>query len=186
MHTLTPMTLDKLEQLSSNWWEISWEKDIQCLQTIFTFKAENIHLGDCKGNPKDIVKKKLKRGKENLCGSGRINATSWPFLTKSQCWVNDPSTQTNVGAHVCLGTGMGSSTKPNIVHDYNNGMSRVDQSDQMLSYYQGLRSVFNGTRRLEFIFLIYSFNSFYLTKQQCPGSLKILLFKYRTTAVKSL
>ena len=98
-------------------------------------KQKTYIFRDCKGNPKDIVKKKLKKGKENLCGSGRINATSWPFLTKSQCWVNDPSTQTNVG----------SSTKPNIVCDYNNGMSRVDQSDQMLSYYQGLRSVFNGS-----------------------------------------
>ena len=31
-------------------------------------------------------------------------------------------------------------TKPNTVRDYSNGMSGVDRSDQMLSYYQGLRN----------------------------------------------
>ena len=30
-------------------------------------------------------------------------------------------------------------TKPNILRDYNIGISEVDWSDQMLSYYQGLR-----------------------------------------------
>ena len=42
-------------------------------------------------------------------------------------------------------------------------------------------SVFDGTRRLEFIFLIY-----YLTQQQYPGSFKIPLLEYHTIAAKSL
>ena len=29
--------------------------------------------------------------------------------------------------------------KPNIIQDYNNGMSGIDRSDQMLSYHSGLR-----------------------------------------------
>ena len=35
--------------------------------------------------------------------------------------------------------------KPNIERDYNDGMAGIDRSDQMLSYYSGLR---NGTERL--------------------------------------
>ena len=44
--------------------------------------------------------------------------------------------------------------KPNIVRYYNDGMSGIDRTDQMLSYHSSLRKT--GTKREEFAFLRYS------------------------------
>ena len=41
--------------------------------------------------------------------------------------------------------------EPNIVADYNLGMSDIDRSDQMLHYYQGLVKQFVGIKKLAFI-----------------------------------
>ena len=43
--------------------------------------------------------------------------------------------------------------KPNIVRDYNAGMSGVDRSDQMLSYYSALRKTIRCPKNLLYIFL---------------------------------
>ena len=57
-------------------------------------------------------------------------------------------------------------TKPNTVRDYNNGMSGVDWSDQMFSYYQRLRKFIQWYKKIGVHFLdIFFHNSFYLTKQ---------------------
>ena len=78
-------------------------------------------------------------------------------------------------------------TKPNTVRDYSNGMSRVDRSDQMLSYYQGLRNCIWWYKKIWVHFLdTFLYNSFYLAKQQYPESFKIPLLEYGTIAVKSL
>ena len=72
-------------------------------------------------------------------------------------------------------------TKPNIVRDYNNGMSEVDRFDQMLSYYQGLRNSIRWYEKIGVDFRnIFLHNSFYLTKQKYPGSFKISLLEYCT------
>ena len=42
------------------------------------------------------------------------------------------------------------SVKPNIVIDYNNGMSGVDRSDQMLSYYSALRKTIRWPKKVAF------------------------------------
>ena len=46
-------------------------------------------------------------------------------------------------------------TNPNIVHDYNNGMSEVDQSDNIPSYYQGLGKCIRWYKKIGVFFLIY-------------------------------
>ena len=57
----------------------------------------------------------------------------------------------------------------------------------MLLYYQGLRKYIRWYKKIGAHFLdIFLHNSFYLTKQQYPGSFKIPLLEYRTIAVKSL
>ena len=51
--------------------------------------------------------------------------------------------------------------KPNIVGDYNLEMSGIDRSDQMLSYYQGLRKTVRWYKKIGFQFLgIYIHNAF--------------------------
>ena len=59
-------------------------------------------------------------------------------------------------------------------------MSGVDRSDQMLSYYQGLRKSVHWYKKIGFHFLeIYLFNSFCLYNKVNPTSTKRLLNRSR-------
>ena len=76
--------------------------------------------------------------------------------------------------------------KPNIVRDYNNGMSGIDRSEQMLSYYQGLRESVGWYKKVGFHFFdMFVHNSFYLFKQANRQN-KMTLIKFCTEVVKSL
>ena len=46
--------------------------------------------------------------------------------------------------------------KPNIVRDYNAGMSGVDRSDQMLSYYSALRKTIRWPKKLALHFIMHT------------------------------
>ena len=62
--------------------------------------------------------------------------------------------------------------KPNMVHDYNNGMSCVDRSDQMVSYYDCLQKTTQWNKKLALhIFDIFLFNAFYLNSKY--GTVKL-------------
>ena len=53
--------------------------------------------------------------------------------------------------------------KPHIVRDYNNWMSGIDQSDQMLSYHSGLRKILTWYKKAEIHTLeIFLTNAFYV------------------------
>ena len=65
-------------------------------------------------------------------------------------------------------------------------MSGIDRSDQMLSYYQGLRKSVRWYKKIGFHFIeMFVHNSFYLFKQANPQN-KMTLIKFRTEVVKSL
>ena len=91
--------------------------------------------GDRKGNPKDIVKKKLKKGGSVWKRSDDAVVCKWKdkidVLTISNKHSFEMVPVPNKSGQL--------TTKPNILRDYNIGISEVDWSDQMLSYYQGLR-----------------------------------------------
>ena len=98
--------------------------------------------GDRKGNPKDIVKKKLKKGESVLKRSDDVVVCQW----KNKHDVLTISNKHSVELVPVPSKRGQLTTKPNIVCDYNNGrsvrgqiVSGVDRSDQMLSHYQGLR-----------------------------------------------
>ena len=76
--------------------------------------------------------------------------------------------------------------KPNTERDYNNGMSGIDRSDQIFSYYQGSQKSVWWYKKTGFHFIeMFVHNSFYLFKQANPQN-KMTLFKFRTEVVKSL
>ena len=76
--------------------------------------------------------------------------------------------------------------KPNIVRDFNNGMSGIDRSDQMVFYYQGLRKSVQWYEKIEFHFIErFMHNCFYFFNQASPQS-KINLTDFRTHVIKSL
>ena len=89
---------------------------------------------DRKGNPKEVVSKNLKKGevewkhRETVVVSKRKDKRD--VLTISNKHKLELVPVKNRG-EVRM--------KPNIVRDYNNGMSRIDRPDQMLSCYQRLR-----------------------------------------------
>ena len=86
--------------------------------------------GDHKENPKDIVKKKLKKGEFVCKRSDDVVVCKW----KNKRGVLTISNKHNVGIVPVPNKRGQLTTKPNIVRDYNNGMSGVDRSDQILSY----------------------------------------------------
>ena len=134
------------------------------------------HRGDRKGNPRDIVKKKLKKGESVWKRSDDVVVCKWKdkqeVLTMSNKQTVEMVPVTNKRGQL--------TTKPNTVRDYNNGMLGVDRFDQMLSYYQGLRKCIRWYKKIGVHFLdIFLRNSFYLTKQQYPGSFKISLLEYQ-------
>ena len=139
--TLTLLAYDKLKQLSSNWWKISWKDFYNSLKLAKHLSKQKtcvceILRGDRKGNPKDIVKKKLKKGESAWKKSDDIvlceRKDKRDVLTISNKHSVEMVPVPNKRGQL--------TTKPNIVRDYNNGMSEVDRFDQMLSYYQGLRN----------------------------------------------
>ena len=92
--------------------------------------------GDRKRNPKDIVKKNLKKGESVWKRSDDVvvckRKDKSDKLTISNKHIVEMVQAPNKCGQLTI--------KPNTVRDYSNGMSGVDRSDQMLSYYQGLRN----------------------------------------------
>ena len=74
----------------------------------------------------------------------------------------------------------------NMVRDYNNGMSGVDRSDQMVSYYDCLRKTTRWYKKLALhIFYIFVFNAFCLNSKY--GTVKLpRLLKFRAIVTTHL
>lgn len=75
--------------------------------------------------------------------------------------------------------------KPNIIRDYNQGMSGIDRSDQMLSYYTALRNTIRWPKKVAlYIIEIYIHNAHKIFQK--VTSSKIKLIKFRETFVDAL
>ena len=76
---------------------------------------------------------------------------------------------------------------PNIIEDYNKGMSGIDGADQMISYYDCLRKTARWYRKIELHILdIFLFKTHYLnSKYNVNKSFKLLL-KFRETIMTDL
>ena len=77
--------------------------------------------------------------------------------------------------------------KPNIVRDYNNSMSGIDRSDQMLSYHSGLRKTLRWYRKAGVHILeIFLTNAFYLYRKFFPNKEINHLIDFREAIIKKL
>ena len=76
---------------------------------------------------------------------------------------------------------------PNIIEDYNKGMSGIDGADRMISYYDCLRKTARWYRKIELHILdIFLFKTHYLNyKYNVDKSFKLLL-KFRETIMTDL
>jgi hypothetical protein len=99
---------------------------------------------DRKENPKEIVKKKLKKGEHTWMRSESVVVCKWKdkrdVLTISNMHQVQIVDVANRNGKI--------SKKPNILRDYNNGMSGIDRSDQMVSYYSSLRKTLRWYKKI--------------------------------------
>jgi hypothetical protein len=98
-----------------------------------------------KRNPQEgVVRKKLKRGEHEWSRSRSVVVCKWKdkrdVLTISNMHRVEMVPVTNRHGVEKI--------KPNIVRDYNSGMSGVDRSDQMLSYYSALRKTIRWYKKI--------------------------------------
>ena len=127
---------------------------------------------DRKQNPKAVKEAKLGKGEMVSQSSGPIVVCKWKDKRDVLCISNAhvPSlvaTQNRHGA---------AKVKPNIVRDYNLHMSGIDRSDQMLSYYSGLRKTIRWYKKIGVHMLEKMVNNaFYLSRLHNPNSVKHII-----------
>ena len=91
---------------------------------------------DRKSNPKEVTKIKLKKGEVINRNREGIIVSNWKDNREVLMISNMHELKM---VEVANKRGQKKKMKRNMAHDYNNGMSGVDRSDQMVSYYDCLR-----------------------------------------------
>lgn len=135
-----------------------------------------------KNLPMDVVNAKLKRGELAAKSCNDITVCKWKDKRDVLVISNKHKLQL---ANVRNRNGK-VSLKPNIVADYNLGMSGVDRGDQMVSYYSCLRKTLRWHKKLALhIFEVYVQNAHRLLRLKDRTS-KIRLLKFRVDFVKHL
>lgn len=76
--------------------------------------------------------------------------------------------------------------KPNIVKDYNAGMSGVDKADQMISYYDSLRKTVRWYKKVGLHVLDIMMHNAHFLNSQYGTNKNVSLLKYREQVIKSL
>ena len=128
-----------------------------------------------------LPKKKLKRGEVIWRRNESVVVCKWRDRTD----VLMISNKYNVEMPEVANKRGQSREKPNIVRDYNEGMSGIDRSDQMLSYYQGLRKSIRWYKKLVFHYLeMFVFNAHCLHTKY--GNEKLRLLDFRLAVIKNL
>lgn len=134
---------------------------------------------DRKENPKEVVSKKLKKGEHAWKRSESVVVCKW----KDKRDVLTISNMHRVEMINVVNRRQQMSIKPNIVQDYNDGMSGVDTSDQMLSYYSGLRKTLRWYKKMGLHILeVCVINAHILHSDNNPANaMKLLEFREAVT-----
>ena len=77
------------------------------------------------------------------------------------------------------------SQKPNVVADYNNGMSGIELSGQMISYYSNLRKTLKWYRKVALQIIEVLLNNSYYVFNKCTGK-QMTMLTYREKIVNHL
>ena len=126
---------------------------------------------DCKSNPKEVTKVKLKKG-DVVSRSLIIN-----ILMISNMHTHEMVEVSNRRGEKKM--------KPNIIRDYNEGMSGIDRADQMVSYYDCLKKTTRWYKKIALhILVIFLFNAHCLnSKYGVDKSFNLLKFRETITAI---
>ena len=132
LHLMEPYLNKGYHLLTDNWYNsVSLTEYMSKRNTYITSTLRR----DRKRNPSQVVGKKLRKGEMVFMSLGDVSVTKWKderdvFVIRN-AYV--PTMMDSVNRHDK------SKRKPNVFHIYNNHMSGIDQSDQMLSYHSALR-----------------------------------------------
>ena len=145
------------------------------------------HIGgtlrsDRKSNPKEVMRAKLKKGDVVSRSRDGVIASKWKDK-RDVLMINNMHTHEMVGVLNKRGE---KKMKPNIIRDYNEGMSGIDLADQMVSYYESLRKTTRWYKNIALhIFYIFLFNALCLSfKYGVDKSFNLL--KFRETIITDL
>lgn len=128
-----------------------------------------------KGNPSEVILAKLKKGELAFQSCDDITVCKW----KDKRDVLVITNKHNVEMVNVRNQNGKISSKPNIVVDYNLGMSGIDRGDQMVSYYSCLRKTLRWHKKLALhIFDVYVQNAHRLLRKK-DRTTKVRLIKFR-------
>lgn len=137
---------------------------------------------DCQGNPKELVKAKLKKGEMLQRSKDGFSVTKW----KNNRDVVMISNKYSVEIVDVTNRRGESKPKPNVIRDYNDGMSGIDKADQMISYYDSLKKTTCRYKKVGLhIIDIYVFNS-YALHSKFSGNKEASHMKFRESIMKCL
>ncbi|CAG4971648.1 unnamed protein product [Parnassius apollo] len=127
-----------------------------------------------KDNPKDIIKKKLKKNQHVWVRKNKVYVSKW--VDKR------PLLMVTTSVHPRLveiqNRFQQRKIKPAEVAEYNQHMSGVDRADQMISYYSSPRKSIRWYKKVMFHLLdVAVWNSFFIFKKYCQANCDFLLFR---------
>lgn len=135
-----------------------------------------------KSNPKEVVKAKLKKGSVKSRSRDGVIVAKWKDKRDVLVISNMHSLEM---VDVSNKRGV-MKTKPNIIRDYNKGMSGIDRADQMVSYYDCLRKTTRWYKKVALhIFDIFVFNAYCLNSKYGANK-EITLLKFREIIITDL
>ena len=133
---------------------------------------------DRKENLKDLVTKKLKKGELFWKRSDSVVTCKW----RDKREVLTVSNMHQIEMVDCMNRNKKVTKKSNTVRDYNSGMSGIDRSDQMLSYYSSLRKTIRWYKKLAlYIIEVCLLNAYILYNENRTEKMKLLKFRESVT-----
>ena len=138
---------------------------------------------DRKGNPKAVTAAKLKKGEMIWRIKDDVSVCKWKDK-RDVLTISNAHSPTLIKVTNRLGK---EKEKPNIVRDYNDSMSGIDRSDQMLSYHSGLRKTLRWYKKAgAHILEIFITNAFHLYRKFSSNNEISHLGEFREIIIKNL
>lgn len=129
---------------------------------------------DRKDNPKDVIRKVLKKGEHVWTRKGKVYVSAWKdkrivTMITTQHHPRMVTTRNRFGKQI---------TKPKEVEMYNKYMSGIDLSDQMLAYYSTPKKTVRWYKKVFFhIFDMGIWNAYYIFRKHCNEKETMLGFR---------
>ena len=135
------------------------------------------------GNPKEVIARKLEKGQMVWKSLNNIAVLKWKDKRNVHA-ITTAHQPEMITVHNRHGV---TKVKPNVIHDYNQNMSGIDRSDQMLSYHSALRKTIRWYKKVGVnIIEILIGNAHYLYKKYALSGANSHINNYKESVVRWL